>query len=118
MKAFALLSTNASPAIPSLAAIADDTNRISKANRAAVILSYLGTEALPPLLQAMSIRPSVDRGFIADEIATHLIPTIDSRRALPLLLNIVNTEGDPLKSAASNAVWRIAPDLRTTPPVQ
>jgi hypothetical protein len=132
MKALPLLGTNAAPAIPALAAMATKTKTSNnyKARRAALIMSKLGPEALPAMLNLWSNCLAVDKAFLLAVIDSHVFPDIRSwpytsifpdnhtKDQLPILLYIMQVQGEPYRSAASNAVWSLAPHLLTNTPVQ
>ena len=118
MQTLQMLGTNAAPAIQGLAFIIKNTKRKSKERRVEYALSWLGPEALPIMLNLWSNATSVDKSFLSVLISSHMIPTINTRDQLPLLLPMLQTHNEPLRSATYTAVSRIAPDLLTNTPAQ
>lgn len=127
MKALAVLGTNAAPAIPALIALATKTKTSNhyQARRSALIMSKLGPEAFPAMLNLWSNCIPVDKPYLAAVIDSQLFPDIRSRPhisifpdnptkdQLPILLYVMQVQGEPYRSTASNAVWCLAPDLLT-----
>jgi hypothetical protein len=113
---FEILGTNAQAAIPEMVKLMADKTLPVRARRATVALCYLGPGALPFMTAEMSNSPPSDRWWCASLMSTYLLPTMNSRDQLPFLLNALRNEPEPLQSAASNAVWRIAPELLTNNP--
>jgi hypothetical protein len=131
-QALALLGTNAAPTIPALAALATKTKNSNnyKARRAAFTISRLGPEGLPALLNLWSNCIPGDKTFLTAVIDSQLFPDIRSwpytsifpdnhtKDQLPILLYVMQVQGEPYRSAASNAVWSLAPELLTNTPAQ
>jgi hypothetical protein len=132
MQALAVLGTNAAPAIPALAALATKTKTSNnyKARRAAVTMSKLGPEALPAMLNLWSNCIPADKAFLTAVIDSQLFPDIRSwpyisifpdnhtKDQLPILFYVMQVQGEPYRSAASNAIWWLAPGLLTNTPAK
>jgi hypothetical protein len=128
LQALVVLGTNAAPAIPALAALAtkDKNSNNYKARRAAITMSRLGPEALPAMLNLWSNCIPGDKAFLSALMDSQLFPepllgwqpfdqydAMHSKDQLPVLLYIMQVHGEPFRSAASNAVWCLAPELLT-----
>jgi hypothetical protein len=131
-QALDVLGSNAASAIPALAQLVAKTrvSNTSKARQAAKTMSYLGPEAVPPMLTVWSNCIPGDKRFLSIVIATQLFPDIltwpppynfhdfASKDQLPVLLYTMQVLGEPFRSAASNAVWRIAPESLANSPAK
>jgi hypothetical protein len=133
LQALVVLGTNAAPAIPALAALArkDKNSNNYKARRAAITMSKLGPEALPAMLNLWSNCIPGDKAFLSALMDSQLFPqpllgwppfdqydAMHSKNQLPALLYIMHVHDEPFRSAASNAVWCLDPELLTNTPAQ
>jgi hypothetical protein len=107
LRAFEVLGTNAASAIPALARLVEDTQHMGRARLTALTLNRLGPEATP-----------VDKPYLSAVIGSGLAQNFHSREQLPLLLPILRTHYEPLRSEAYKAVSRVAPEILTNSPAQ
>jgi hypothetical protein len=118
LRAFEVLGTNAASAIPALARLVEDTQHMDRARLTALTLNRLGPEALPAMFHAWSNATPVDKPYLSAVIGSGLAQNFHSREQLPLLLPILRTHYEPLRSEAYKAVSRVAPEILTNSPAQ
>ncbi|HLH54366.1 MAG TPA: hypothetical protein VKY92_12200 [Verrucomicrobiae bacterium] len=83
-------------------------------------LGRLGNQALPPLLNAWSNSVDQnDRWRIQYAVVINLKPDVRDTNLVPLLLATINqSRQQSVRTAASNALFQIAPNLLTNTPPQ
>jgi hypothetical protein len=114
--AIEMLGTNAAAAIPELARLMMNTRDQAIRFRTALTINHLGPQALPAMLLMLSNAPATEKPLLSSIIGSGLPQNVYSRDQVPLLFPILQMPDDYLRSAASNAVWRVAPDLLTSAP--
>ena len=115
MKTLQFLGPKAKKAIPELDHLMIDPRRESSATRAALVLPFLGVDAIPPLklsLTNQNARPSVRAAAVGQiyVLGTNAIELV------PALLSSLSDTNRYLRSATSNALRKIAPQALTNAP--
>ena len=67
---------------------------------------------------ARSNCPAQQRQQIAQAIAANLVPAMRDTNSVPFLLSALLDGDETLRSAATNAIWLVSPDLPTNTPPQ
>jgi hypothetical protein len=77
-------------------------------------LGRFGTQGLPPLLTAWSNSTNRNERWSIDYAVLHnLTPDVRNTNLVPLLLDTMNRSAQSIHTAASNALFRIAPEVLT-----
>jgi hypothetical protein len=104
---FAILGTNAASAVPTLANILNDTNRITAHSRVAYALCCIGTPALPALAAALRNKePNV--AFFYDWVTNVDQPrsiNMHPEQYMELFIIATNTMAHLAKNPNTNAAW-------------
>jgi hypothetical protein len=104
--AFSAFPANADVVVPQL------TQLMTYRPVAIEALARLGTPGLPPLLTAWSNSTNLaQRWQIQDAVTLNLAPDVRTKNVLPLLLATYNQGSQSLRTAASNAIFQIEPEL-------
>jgi HEAT repeat protein len=112
--AFAMLGTNASPAIPELVSLMQDTNTPYRAVLAMVALGEIGDAGFPALTNALSNPRQIRRVVIIHVIGSQ----IDTNLSMPTLLAALSDNEPSVRRAATIVLQRIAPEALTNAPPQ
>jgi HEAT repeat protein len=131
---FAILGDRATPAIPELWRLANDTNAPQTAFRALMCLAGVGTNALPQILAIMlnpkhprqqdagaaAIFTSAENSnqlFLVESLmaASQIAPSQDARFPTALVQGLTNANPD-IRQKAANAILQSAPELLNTAP--
>jgi hypothetical protein len=108
---FFALGTNAAPALPALVTLMKDGTHPSSAILAMQALAFIGEPALPYLTAALSDTNQLYRDDIATSIATMPIVGVATNDCLPPLLKATTDFDESVRVSATNAIYRLAPDL-------
>jgi len=117
MKGFALLGTNATPAIPPLVKLMKNKTRPEAAMNAIYALGRIGQSALPFLTQALSDTNQADHVQIIYSISYMRLYGVPTGQCLIAIMN-ATTDNDPrARLTATNEITRLTSELPadTTP---
>lgn len=105
MEWFEIVGSKAAPAIPALTRMLNDSSQ-DVVRRAIYPLAYIGKEGLPPLVAALGNPANPDRSTIADAIRIMAIEQIDTRSAVPALIQCLkDTNLWVVTSAIEALIW-------------
>jgi hypothetical protein len=114
MIAFAVLGTNAAPAIPDLVALMKDTNHVDRAMGA---LSGVGAPALPHMLAALTDTNQTGRSDIPFYIR-EMAKNVGTNPCLPALKSALQDPDPAVRAMAAWALHTLAPDFPTNAPAK
>lgn len=116
---FVILRAQAEPAIPELTRLVNDTNNPYASQQASYCLTFIGEDALPPLLIALADSTFPYRSQVAGSLGSILRQTAGTNLAPALFLlgQCATNKDDNLASAALDALGRIAlrPEISLPP---
>jgi HEAT repeat protein len=114
MVAFALLGTNAAPAIPDLVALMNDTNHVDRAMGA---LSGVGAPAFPQMLAALTNTNQTGRAMIPFYLR-EMARNVGTNACLPPLKAALQDPDPAVRTTAAGVLQILAPNLPTNAPAQ
>jgi len=102
---FEILGKEAASAVPALTRMLNDSNQ-DVVRKAIYPLASIGEDGLPPLVAALGNTQNPDRSTIADAIRVMAIEQIDTRSAVPTLLQCLkDTNSWVVTSAIEALLW-------------
>jgi hypothetical protein len=117
MLAFDILGSNAAPAIPEMVAAMNGTTNRTTAVRIIAALSGIGAPALPHMAAALSNTNQTGRSAIPAYIRL-MARHVGTNACLPPLTAALQDPDPAVRSSASWALSKLAPDLLTNAPTQ
>ena len=117
MLAINLLGTNAAPLIPELVALMNGTTNRTTAVRIIAALSGLGAPALPHMAAALSNTNQTGRSAIPSYIFL-MARDIGTNACLPPLQAALQDPDPAVRTSASWALSKLAPDILTNTPAR
>jgi len=114
--AFAVLGTNAAPAIPDLVVLTRGTN-LHIVVRAFTALSFLGTPALPHMTAALTDTNQPGRFYVPPCLRI-IARDVATNACLPALKAALQDPDPAVRASASQILRYLAPDLSTNAPPQ
>jgi HEAT repeat protein len=111
--AFSVLGSRATPAIPELTRLVNDTNSMQTARYATIALAWIGTNALPSLVIALT---SEDREVRETAASALHVSTASkySTNVFPAVLRLLQEADAPARERATRALQEYAPEVLQT----